>query len=92
MKTDKLAAANIAKAVLPLVNDITLRRVTLFMDGGSTIKATRQRRNTRRDRTETILLTYGEPNYAEREALKRAKKKKVVLHTLVQVWPKKVKK
>lgn len=89
MKQDQVAIANIAniaKAVMPLVNDITLRRATVYVKGG-TIKATRQRRVDRRSRQETFLLTFGSPNYAEREALKRAKKQGVVLDRVLQVWP-----
>lgn len=50
------------------------RKVTNFISTQLVIKATRQFRVDKRNTRETILVTYGSPNYAERLFIKACQK------------------
>ena len=69
-----------------------LRGVTAFISPTKTVKLTRQRRYKKGDGAETMILTFGRPNYKEREFIKQCKKAKEpfpVKKTLLRFWPKK---
>lgn len=68
------------------------RSVTWFIDDKHILRASWRFPPSARHTREEIVVTYGNPNYAEREALKRAKRQDTVLHTLVRPYPKKKKK
>ncbi len=59
---------------LGLFNDLTLRRVTHYLEPRKTLKITRQRRGTKRDRSATFLVTVGRPNWRETKFIKLCKK------------------
>ncbi len=66
------------------------RKATMYVDRDMTVKATRQRKPDKRDRTETLIITYGKPNYAEREfikACKRAGEPLPVRKIQLKFWP-----
>lgn len=68
-----------------------VRKATVYLSDKLTVKITRQHKYKKRDRSHTLVLTYGQPNYLEREFIKQCKKagepfpvKKVQL----RMWPK----
>ena len=73
-------------------DDNTLRRATYYDSPSFTMKVTRQRPYSKRDRTQTFIVTCGSPNYAEREFIKLCKKAKQgfpVNKIQLKAWPKK---
>ena len=50
------------------------RRATQYLAHNYIVKATGQHKPNRRSRSQTIIVTVGDPNYAEREFVKRCKK------------------
>lgn len=77
-----------AKRVLfVLAHNKELRGVTEFADGNLTVTLTRRHRHTTRARREEFVLTYGEPNYAARMAVKRDPN----VFRIWRAWPKKKK-
>lgn len=89
-----LARKDFAKVTEAIMSYPECRKATLYVSDKCTIKATRQFKMDKRNTRETVLLTYGAPNYAEREFIKTRKKageplplKKVQLAW----WPKKKK-
>ncbi len=50
-----------------------VRRATAYINEKFTVKATRQRKADGRDRTATILVTVGAPNFVERRFIRLAK-------------------
>ena len=85
-----ISAARIARVTEPLINDIALRRATYYVTPTLVVKATRQRPVTRRSRSETLLVTFGVPNYSEQRFIATCKKAKVpfpVRKVQLQVWP-----
>ena len=75
-----------------LLHSLDRRRVIYFVSPRQVVKATRQRKYVRRDLSETILLTFGKPNYAERrhiKLLKHTREPFPVKKMRVEPWPKK---
>lgn len=68
------------------------RRAMAFISPKKTVKATAQRRLDKRDRSATILVTVGAPNFLERRLI-RSYQKSGVVFPLNQIhhkfWPKK---
>lgn len=68
------------------------RQATKYLSERETVRATRSYKPDRRHRSETLVVTMGSPNYAEREFLKKRKRAgELVPATWVQLkgWPKK---
>lgn len=65
--------------VLSLLVMSDKRRATMFLGDNITVKATRQRKHDGRDKSTTMLLTIGRPNYSERQLVKSFKKNKARL-------------
>ena len=55
-----------------LRNSMDVRQVTYYATPDEIVRITRQGRQKLSDRSKTFLLTYGKPNYAEREFIKKA--------------------
>jgi hypothetical protein len=73
MNLGKLLDYNAGK----LVHEIACngyKRATKYLSPTLTIKATRQGKLDKRGRQMTVLVTFGRPNYREREFIKQAKK------------------
>lgn len=68
----KFTYPQVNKVVASIVSDPTVRRATLYVDTKTTIKATRLRPPRKNGRNESIVLTYGQPNYVERWFIKDA--------------------
>lgn len=71
-----------------------VRRATAYVSEKFTVKATRQRKADGRDRSATILVTVGEPNFAERRFIRLAKiagEPFPIKKTQLQFWPNKKK-
>lgn len=80
----------IARCVLALRDDSTLRRATYYLSPRDVVKATRQHQYDARVPHETYIVTVGRPNYAERKSLKLQKLAGVVFpnHKLaLRFWP-----
>lgn len=78
---------------LAALTDPTVRRATTYLSTTSTVKITRTEQHTRKNsrRGETFVLTYGKPNYVERQFIKaavRAGEPFPVKKPLLQLWPK----
>jgi len=69
-----------------------VRKATAFISSKMTIKATRQHRGTKRDKSATALVTIGAPNFTERRFIGVCQKAGMVF-PLNQIqwkhWPKK---
>jgi threonyl-tRNA synthetase len=63
-----------------------VRRATAFISPKLTIKATAQRRQDKRNRSETILVTVGAPNFVERRFIKVCQKAGMVFPLNQIVW------
>jgi len=50
------------------------RQAVKYLSPKLIVKATRRRKPDRREQSQTILLTYGKPNYAEREFIELCQK------------------
>lgn len=75
-----------------LVDDVSVRRATIFLNDRMTVKATRQRRHDGRDKQETFLLTFGRPNFVERQFINMCKKAGEpfpVKKVQIKFWPSK---
>jgi len=80
----------IGRLVETMIEDVALRRATIYRSAKFTLKLSRQRRNDRRDRSETMLFTYGNPNYRERRFIKKclaAGEPFPVKKVQLQYWP-----
>lgn len=62
--------SNVSRVLEVLMYLPTIRRVTYYDSPKMVIKATRQRRYSKRGRQETYLVTIGRPNYAEKKFIK----------------------
>lgn len=58
------------KVVDALLSDIGIRQAIAYVAPNFVVKATRQRKPTRRTRSETFLLTVGAPAYLEKRFIK----------------------
>ena len=70
MQIPRSAVSAVVMAVLECPD---LRRATKYLDDHTTVKCTRQRPFDKRERQETVLVTMGKPNYAERNFIKNCK-------------------
>lgn len=80
-----------AAMVLDVMADLSVRKATYFHNPNLTIKASRHDRVNRNSRIDSIVLTYGKPNYKEREFIKLCKKageKFPVKKIQIKYWPK----
>lgn len=71
-----MSAIEVGAAVRETVGHVLSgqRKATKYLDPRVVVKATGWRKPTRRDRTATVIVTVGVPNYAERHFIKQAKK------------------
>lgn len=92
---------NINTAIYSCVNELIsgrdVRKATKYLSSTLVVKATRQFKPSARDRSETFVVTYGKPNYAEREAIKKSQKSKLgksfcLIGTYLQYYPVKCRK
>lgn len=68
------------------------RKATKFLNASTTVKATRLHKPRKNGRGHTIVVTFGAPNYAEREFIKACKKAGEPLpvkRVQLKHWPKK---
>lgn len=68
------------------------KTATKFLDPKFVVKATHQRKPDGRDRSTTLVVTLGRPNYTERKFIKDCKKAGVpfpVRKVQLKFWPKK---
>jgi len=79
--------ALVSRVYEELSNAPDMRRATFFVDSGFTVKLSRQRKPNRRDRSETLVLTVGRPNYAERQTIRKSVGK--FPFVALTPWPKK---
>ncbi len=49
-------------------------RATKFLSETATVKATQRHRRRRHDKTREVIITFGAPNYAEREFIRKCKR------------------
>lgn len=71
-----------------LVKNPPVRRATAYLGPQTTMKLTRQRPKRARERQETFILTVGQPNYAERQTLKKYRADNMKFPVLeVEIWP-----
>ena len=71
MKIPRTAVARVVTAVLECPD---LKRATLYLDAKTTVKATRPIKYGGRKRAETLIVTVGTPNYAERKFIRLCQK------------------
>lgn len=67
------------------------RRSVVYIDNKTVVMATNQRTLDGRDRSRTILVTYGAPNYRQRRFIKQCRKAKEpfpVKKAQLEYWPK----
>jgi hypothetical protein len=57
-----------------MIIELGAKRVTKYISPKLTVKATHQGKHDRRDKSNTVLVTIGRPNYSEREFIKTAQK------------------
>ena len=100
MKDGKIVRMNVtrsavSRAVMSVLECRDLRRATVYLDAKTTVKCTRRCRLYGRDHAQTVIVTVGRPNYAERKFTNLCKKagepfpvKKIQL----KWWPKKARK
>lgn len=69
----KVTRTSIAHAVIGVLES-GARKATVYLDENTVVKATSQRKPTRRSRTRTLILTVGAPNFEERKFIKLCKK------------------
>lgn len=81
-----------AKCVAALESNPDMRRATVFLSDKLTVKVTRRHRHSRRARYENFVLSYGTPNYAERQFLRACRKAGEPLpvrRVQLRAWPRK---
>ena len=66
----------IGEVVARVLSDVTVKKATKYIDGRTVIKCTRQGKFDGRNKRETYLVTFGIPNYAERDFIRLCKKAK----------------
>jgi hypothetical protein len=77
--------------VIAVLNAKNVRRAVAYLDAKTVVMATRQRKFSSRGRSHTILLTYGAPNYRQREFIKicaKAKEPLPLRKIQIEFWPK----
>lgn len=89
MKIPRNAVARVVESVLEMPD---LKKATLYLDRDTVVKATRVLKFYGRSRSQSLMLTVGRPNYAERKFIKdciRAKEPLPVRKIQLKRWPKK---
>ena len=76
----------IGRCVADVVNWKFNRRSTAFISDKFVIKATAQRKLNLREKTITVLVTIGAPNFKERRAIKTRRNKKENIPPLYNHW------
>lgn len=66
--------AKIGQCVQDVLSVKNCRRATAYLSDKLTVKATAQRRIDKRDKSATILVTVGQPNFIERRFIRICKK------------------
>ena len=77
--------------VIEALNIKGARRAVAYLDAKTVVMGTRQRKLSLRDRSHTIIVTYGAPNYRQRKFVKQCKKAKEPLplrKIQIELWPK----
>lgn len=69
-----LTERKIGECVSSVLGIANMRRATAYISETLTIKATAQRRMDKRSRSNTVLVTVGAPNFAERRFIRVCKK------------------
>lgn len=70
----KITRIAVMKAVMAILECPDLKRATVYLDDKTTVKCTRYRPVDRQMRVESVVLTFGRSNYAERKFIKLCKK------------------
>lgn len=86
------AMRKLGEAIGDVVTGNNIRRATAYISPKLTMKATAQRRQDKRDKFATVLVTVGTPNFIERRFIRACQKSGVVFPvTGIQwkLWPKK---
>lgn len=81
-------------AVAAMHYDKRIRRITKYFSPKRTLKITRQRRPSGRERSETFIVSVGKPNYAERKfiaACQKAKRKFPLQDNQINFYPRRKK-
>lgn len=60
----------VAQVMECVLHDFETRRATKFVSENYVVKATRQFKPQRSDRSWTVILTFGQPNFREREFIR----------------------
>ena len=87
----KVTMSAFTKAIESLLRTDS-RSSTVYLGSRMVVKATHQRRPRVRDNSNTMLVTYGKPNYAEREFIKacfKAGEPLPLRKAQLKAWPKK---
>lgn len=85
------AMRKLGEAVGDVVTGRNVRRATAFISPTFTMKASAQRRQDKRAKSATVLVTVGAPNFSERRFIRACQKSGVVFPvTGIQwkLWPK----
>lgn len=84
--------AKIGETISSVLAIPNVRRATAYLSDKFTIKATAQRKIGKADKSTTILVTVGAPNFVERRFIRLCKKAGVCFplrQVQLQFWPKK---
>lgn len=65
---------NAIAEVIEVLTTTGARKTTKFLDEKTIVRATHQRKPSKRDVTTTIILTMGRPNFRERQFIKACKR------------------
>lgn len=93
MEAHMTEEARISKAVTDVVEHTQrfgYKRATKYLSPKLTVKAARQHRPRRNERSVTVVVTIGRPNYVERTFISQCKKAGVpfpVRKTQLRLWP-----
>jgi hypothetical protein len=70
----KIPRNAVARVVEAIMETPDLKRATLYLDDRTVVKATRIHKVYACERSHSLVLTYGKPNYAERKFIALCKK------------------
>lgn len=88
----ELTERRIGECVSAVLGTKNLRRATAFISPALTIKATAQRREDKREKSRTLLVTVGTPNFVERRFIRVCQKAGMCFplrQVQLKFWPKK---
>lgn len=70
----ELAMRKLGEAIGDVITGTDIRRATAFISPTLTMKATAQRRQDKRTKSSTVLVTVGAPNFLERRFIRQCQK------------------